>query len=111
VVPEIDVPGHASAILTAFPEIGSKVVTINKGSSETTQKASGLVTYTLERNAGIFTPTLDPSNPRTYQLLSEIFDEVCPLFPGKYFHIGGDENEGKDWDANPKIQEFMKKIS
>lgn len=109
VVPEIDVPGHASAILTAFPEIGSKVVTINKGSSETTQKASGLVTYTLERNAGIFTPTLDPSNPRTYQLLGEIFDEVCPLFPGKYFHIGGDENEGKDWDANPKIQEFMKK--
>jgi len=109
VVPEIDVPGHASAILTAFPEIGSKVVTINKGASETTQKASGLVTYSLERNAGIFTPTLDPSNPRTYQLLSEIFDEVCPLFPGKYFHIGGDENEGKDWDANPKIQEFMKK--
>lgn len=109
VVPEIDVPGHASAILTAFPEIGSKVVTINKGSSETTQKASGLVTYSLERNAGIFTPTLDPSNPKTYQLLSEIFDEVCPLFPGKYFHIGGDENEGKDWDANPKIQEFMKR--
>lgn len=109
VVPEIDVPGHASAILTAFPEIGSKVVTINKGSSETTQKASGLVTYSIERNAGIFTPTLDPSNPRTYQLLSEIFDEVCPLFPGKYFHIGGDENEGKDWDTNPKIQEFMKK--
>jgi hexosaminidase len=109
VVPEIDVPGHASAILTAFPEIGSKVVTINKGSSETAQKASGLITYSLERNAGIFTPTLDPSNPRTYQLLGEIFDEVCPLFPGKYFHIGGDENEGKDWDANPKIQEFMKK--
>ncbi|OAZ05168.1 beta-N-acetylhexosaminidase [Flavobacterium succinicans] len=109
VVPEIDVPGHASAILTAFPEIGSKVVTINKGSSETTQKASGLVTYSVERNAGIFTPTLDPSNPKTYQLLSEIFDEVCPLFPGKYFHIGGDENEGKDWDANPKIQEFMKR--
>ncbi|CAM2944298.1 hexosaminidase [Flavobacterium succinicans] len=109
IVPEIDVPGHASAILTAFPEIGSKVVTINKGSSETTQKASGLVTYSLERNAGIFTPTLDPSNPKTYQLLGEIFDEVCPLFPGKYFHIGGDENEGKDWDSNPKIQDFMKK--
>lgn len=109
VVPEIDVPGHASAILTAFPEIGSKVVTVTKGTSETTQKASGLVTYSLERNAGIFTPTLDPSNPRTYQLLGEIFEEVCPLFPGKYFHIGGDENEGKDWDANPKIQEFMRK--
>lgn len=109
VVPEIDVPGHASAILTAFPEIGSKVLTLNQVSSETSKSVSGLIKYSLERNAGIFTPTLDPSNPKTYQILSEIFDEVCPLFQGKYFHIGGDENEGKDWDANPKIQDFMKK--
>lgn len=92
IVPEIDVPGHGSAILTAYPEIGSKEMS-----------------YTIERNAGIFNPTLDPSNPKTYQLLSEIFDEVCPLFPGNYFHIGGDENEGKDWDSNPKIQAFKKK--
>ena len=95
VVPEIDVPGHASAILTAYPEMGSRT------------NASTL--YEIERNAGIFNPTLDPSNPKTYQLLSDIFDEVCPLFPGAYFHIGGDENEGKDWDANPKIQKFKKK--
>lgn len=96
VVPEIDVPGHASAILTAYPEVGSK---LNPDKN----------TYAIERNSGIFTPTLDPSNPKTYQLLSEIFDEVCPLFSGNYFHIGGDENEGKDWDSNPKIQEFKKK--
>jgi hexosaminidase len=39
-------------------------------------------------------------------LLGEIFDEVCPLFTSNYFHIGGDENNGKEWDANPsKIQE------
>jgi hexosaminidase len=92
VMPEIDVPGHASAILTAIPEIGSTV-----GKS-----------YSIERNAGVFTPTLDPTNPKTYQILSQIFDEVCPLFPGKYFHIGGGENEGKEWDANPKIQQFKK---
>lgn len=92
IVPEIDVPGHASAILTAFPEIGS------------TPNA----TYHIERNAGVFNPTLDPTNPKTYKILGEIFDEVCPLFPGKYFHIGGDENEGKAWDANPKITQFKK---
>lgn len=109
VVPEIDVPGHGSAILTAYPEIGSKVITLTGGTSEKNIQGTAITTYGIERNAGIFSPTLDPSNPKTYQLLSEIFDEVCPLFPGAYFHIGGDENEGKDWDANPKIQEFMKK--
>lgn len=96
VVPEIDVPGHASAILTAYPELGSTIETDKKP-------------YLIERNAGIFTPTLDPSNLKTFQLLSEILDEVCPLFPGNYFHIGGDENEGKEWDSNPKIQDFKKK--
>ena len=109
VVPEIDVPGHGSAILTAYPEIGSKVITLIGGTAEKNIQGTAIATYGIERNAGIFSPTLDPSNPKTYQLLSEIFDEVCPLFPGAYFHIGGDENEGKDWDSNPKIQEFKKK--
>jgi hexosaminidase len=95
VVPEIDVPGHASALLTAFPEIGSKTDSENA--------------YAVSRKSGIHNPTLDPTNPKTYQLLSEIFDEVCPLFPSAYFHIGGDENNGKEWDANPNIQEFKKK--
>ncbi|MFV5693783.1 beta-N-acetylhexosaminidase [Flavobacterium sp. LT1R49] len=98
VIPEIDVPGHASAFLTAYPEVGSKV-------------SDGKVTYEVQRNSGVFNSTLDPSNPKTYQLLSEIFDEVCPLFPGAYFHIGGDENNGKEWNANPKIQEFKKKYN
>lgn len=109
VVPEIDVPGHASAILTAYPELGSKIIPLTSGNSEKNMQAMALSTYGIERNAGIFNPTLDPTNPKTYQLLSEIFDEVCPLFPGAYFHIGGDENEGKDWDSNPRIQEFKKK--
>ncbi|AOW10573.1 beta-N-acetylhexosaminidase [Flavobacterium gilvum] len=109
VVPELDVPGHGSAILTAYPEIGSKVVNLNLNTGEKGQQFTQVLSYSVERNAGIFTPTLDPSNPKTYQLLNEFLDEICPLFPGKYFHIGGDENEGKDWDSNPKIQEFKKK--
>jgi hexosaminidase len=96
VVPEIDVPGHASALLTAYPEIGS---VLNYDAT----------TYQIERNAGVFRPTLDPSNPKTYKVLASIFDEVAPLFRSPYFHIGGDENEGKDWDENPRIQAFKKK--
>ena len=92
VIPEFDVPGHASAILTAYPDIASKDTT-----------------YQIERFAGIFDPTLDPTNERTYVILKEVFEEIAPLFPGKYFHIGGDENEGKHWHENPAIQKFMKK--
>lgn len=92
VIPEIDVPGHASAILAAYPELGSM-----EGS------------YAVERNAGIFDPTLDPTNKKTYKLLNDIFKELAPLFPGKYIHIGGDENEGKHWDENPEIVQFKEK--
>jgi hexosaminidase len=95
VVPEIDVPGHTSALLTAYPEIGSKLASD--------------AAYSIKRNSGIYNSTLDPTNPETYELLSEIFDEVCPLFPGDYFHIGGDENNGKEWNANPRIEEFKNK--
>jgi len=94
VVPEIDVPGHASALLTAFPEIGSK---------------TDGIPYAVSRKSGIHDAVLDPTNPKTYQILGDIFAEVCPLFPSPYFHIGGDENNGKEWDANPKIQAFKKK--
>lgn len=92
VVPEFDVPGHGTAFLTAFPELGSK-----KG-----------MAYSLERNAGIFDPTLDPTKEQTYEFLDALFREVAPLFTDAYFHIGGDENEGKHWDENPEIQQFMK---
>jgi hexosaminidase len=92
VVPEIDVPGHASALLSAYPGIGSKLASD--------------AAYAVKRNSGIYNSTLDPTNPKTYELLGEIFDEVCPLFPGDYFHIGGDENNGKEWNSNPKIQKF-----
>jgi hexosaminidase len=92
VMPEFDMPGHATAWLVSHPEIGS---------------APG--PYKIERQPGIFDPTLDPTNEATYKLLEVFFKEMAGLFPDKYMHIGGDENEGKQWNANPKIQEFMKK--
>ena len=91
VMPEFDMPGHATSWLVSHPEIGS---------------APG--PYKIERLPGIFDPTLDPTNEKTYQLLEPFFDEMAALFPDAYMHIGGDENEGKHWSANPKIQAFMK---
>ena len=92
VYPEFDVPGHATAILTAYPEYATKDTT-----------------YTIERWAGIFDPTLDASNPETYVFLNNLFTEMADLFKDEYFHIGGDENEGKHWDESKSIQKFMKK--
>ena len=93
VIPEFDIPGHASAILAAYPELGSK----------------DDYDYKVERFSGVFDPTLDPSKNVTYLFLETLFREVAPLFPDEYFHIGGDENEGKHWDENKEIQEFKKK--
>lgn len=91
VMPEFDVPGHATSWVVSHPEIAS---------------APG--PYKIERRPGIFDPTLDPTNEKTYRLLKVFFKEMASLFPDAYMHIGGDENEGKQWDANPKIQAFMK---
>ena len=91
VMPEFDMPGHATAWLVSHPEIGS---------------APG--PYKIERKPGIFDPTMDPTNEKTYKLLKEFFKEMSGLFPDAYMHIGGDENEGKQWSANPKIQAFMR---
>jgi len=57
---------------------------------------------------GIFDPAMDPTREETYQFLDEFIGEMAALFPDEYFHIGGDEVNGKQWDASPGIQEFKR---
>jgi hexosaminidase len=91
VVPEFDMPGHSTAWFVGYPEL-----------------ASGLGPYQIERKWGIFDPAMDPAQERTYKFLDGFIGEMAKLFPDQYFHIGGDEVNGKQWDANPKIQAFMR---
>src|SRR6266403_264526 len=91
VVPEFDMPGHSTAWFVGHPEL-----------------ASGPGPYEIERKWGIFDPAMDPTNEKTYKFLDEFVAEMTKLFPDHYFHIGGDEVNGKQWDASPKIQEFKK---
>jgi hexosaminidase len=91
VMPEFDIPGHATSWLVGHPELAS---------------APG--PYKIERGAGIFEPALDPTRDQTYKFLDGFLGEMAALFPDAYMHIGGDENEGKQWDRNPQIQAFMK---
>jgi hexosaminidase len=91
VVPEFDMPGHSTAWFVGHPEL-----------------ASGPGPYEIERKWGVFDPAMDPTNEKTYKFLDELVAEMTKLFPDHYFHIGGDEVNGKQWDANQRIQEFKK---
>jgi hexosaminidase len=91
VVPEFDMPGHSTAWFVGYPELAS---------------APG--SYQIERKWGEFDPTMDPTQEHTYKFLDKFIGEMARLFPDEYFHIGGDEVNGKQWDKNPKIQEFMR---
>ena len=91
VIPEFDMPGHSTAWFVGYSDLAS---------------APG--PYTIERKWGVFDPAMDPTRESTYKFLDEFIGEMAKLFPDQFFHIGGDEVNGKQWDANPKIQEFMR---
>ncbi|EKO3890651.1 family 20 glycosylhydrolase [Vibrio metschnikovii] len=93
VIPEISLPGHASAVAHAYPELMSGM---------------GEQSYPHQRGWGVFEPLMDPTNPELYKMLASVFDEVVELFPDEYFHIGGDEPNYQQWKDNPKIQQFIK---
>jgi hexosaminidase len=91
VVPEFDMPGHSTAWFVGYPELAS---------------APG--PYQIERRWGIFDAAMDPTDKKTYLFLDRFIGEVSKLFPDPFLHIGGDEVNGKQWDTNPKIQQFMR---
>lgn len=91
VVPEFDMPGHATSWVVAHPELAS---------------APG--PYVIERHWGVFDPVLDPSNEAVYALLRDFIGEMAALFPDPYLHIGGDENNGRQWSANEHLQAFIR---
>jgi hexosaminidase len=91
VVPEFDIPGHATSWVVSHPELAS---------------APG--PYAIERHWGVFNPVLDPTNEKVYDLLDGFLDEMAALFPDAYIHIGGDENNGVQWNANLRIQQFIR---
>ena len=79
VIPEIDMPGHATAFVKAFPELDGGHRTVNV------------------------------ANPKLYEVLETIMTELADLFPGRYIHIGGDEVSRRGWESLPEMPEFMAK--
>jgi len=92
VIPEIEMPGHSSAALAAYPQYSC---------------TGG--PFTNRETAGVFDGIYDPAKPETFQFLNNILAEVIPLFPYRYLHIGGDEVPKKTWTNSPDCQALMQR--
>jgi len=92
IVPEIEMPGHASAAIAAYPWLG----TIGE----------------LKETPVVFGKLPDSFNvadPKVYAFIEDVLSEVMTLFPGKTIHIGGDEVKFDAWKESKEVQAFMKK--
>ncbi|MFL6550704.1 MAG: family 20 glycosylhydrolase [Povalibacter sp.] len=92
IVPEIETPGHASAPIAAYPELGVS----GKSSS-------------VPADWGIY-PNLYNVDDGTFTFLENVLTEVMELFPSEYIHMGGDEAVKDQWQASPKIQARMRAL-
>lgn len=90
VVPEFDLPGHATSWFAGLPEY-----------------ASAKRTYEPESGYGVFDAAMDPTNEKMYGFLKDFFMEMSTVFKDSCVHIGGDEVTGKDWQNNGYIQQYM----
>ena len=86
VVPEFDMPGHTGAWLVGYPWL-----------------SSGKGPFEIGRTWGVYDPVIDPTNEKVYAFVERVIGEMAALFPDAYFHIGGDEVNGKQWDASPAV--------
>ncbi len=91
IIPEIEMPGHSSAALAAYPYLGCT------GTAITVPTTWGI-------KKDIYAPT-----DTVFRFFEDVMDEVCALFPGRYIHIGGDEAPKAQWKSSPIAQEVMKK--
>lgn len=92
IVPEIEMPGHSSAAIAAYPQLMC-------------DSAGG---HTVPNRWGIFSDVYCPTE-FTFHFLQDVLDEVCELFPSAYIHIGGDEVPKSEWKKSPAVKELMKR--
>ena len=96
VMPEVDVPGHASAAIAAYPELG-------------VTDAPGSAVPAVPADWGVY-PTLFNAEESTLVFLENVLDEVLDLFPSEYVHLGGDEAVKDQWKASPRTQARMREL-
>jgi len=91
VVPEFDMPGHTLSWFPGYPRL-----------------AGGPGPFEIGGDYGIYDPVMDPSREETYAFLDGFVGEMATLFPDPYFHVGGDEVNGRQWTQSARIKAFAK---
>ena len=92
IVPEIDLPGHAQALVAAYPELGIL------GDAPAVSNNWGIMPY-------LFNP-----GPKGIAFVKDVLDELMQVFPGTYIHLGGDEAVKDQWQRSPEVQAQMKAL-
>lgn len=93
VIPEIDMPGHMLGALAAYPELGC---------------TGG--PYQVAEKWGVFPDILCAGNPKTYEFVYNVLDELLEIFPSKYIHLGGDEAPRDRWKTCPRCQAEIQRL-
>lgn len=112
VIPEIELPGHSSAAIAAYPQLScfpDTATVVPKGMMSETSKqqiAAGRVKI-VQESWGVFRDVYCPSE-YTFKFLQDVIDELVPLFPAKYIHIGGDECPKEAWKESSFCQGLIK---
>ncbi len=115
VVPEIELPGHSSAAIAAYPWLScfpnrTTAIPLNMVSLKTVQEAQqGRVKF-VQETWGVFDDVFCAGKEETFKFLENVLDETIALFPSKYVHIGGDECPKTHWKQCPNCQKRMKEL-
>lgn len=108
VVPEIEMPGHASAAIAAYPWLScfpEKETGIPYHPSEKSKQEKG---KNVQESWGVYEDIFCAGNDSTFAFLQSVLDEVLPLFPSRYIHVGGDEAPKENWKKCPRCQKRIK---
>ncbi len=115
VIPELEMPGHSSAAIAAYPFLSCfpekpTAIPANMISQKSVQEQKQGRIKLVQETWGIFEDVFCAGNDSTFTFLQNVLDEMVPLFPSKYFHIGGDECPKTHWKQCPKCQERIKAL-
>lgn len=109
VVPEIEMPGHASAAIAAYPELSCFPEEPTKNYYPKDCAWAGDSTgKQVQQTWGVFDDVFCAGKENTFQFLQDVLDEVLPLFPSRMIHVGGDECPKANWKKCPLCQQRMK---